>query len=147
MTEAEDTGSTPGDWREVEGADGPMSAIWLTFNRIEEPAHEMVGITQLLLHLAASPSVVDEEALNFLACQLHTRVHLVKDAMRTGCDLAAPFANAEREALAEKKKAEARTPEALDTAAETYERGAVMMQQLAAESRAEAAAMRLECAA
>lgn len=98
MNEAYDIGSTPEDWRDVEDAEGPAGAIWLTINRIEQPAREMMGITQLLLQMAANPGEAGEDALSFLACQLHGRVALVQDTVRTGCALARPFAQGQMSA-------------------------------------------------
>jgi hypothetical protein len=96
MSEAEMMDSTPENWREVEGAEGPLSAVWLTLNRGVGALDDIGHITDCLLHLAVSPNAVKEETWNFLAMELSYRHDAVATAAKAAAELIRPLSQAER---------------------------------------------------
>lgn len=142
MSEANDTGSTPDAWREVEGAEGPCSAVWRVLDDADEAAMAVCEIARCLMHLAASPNLVRESTWNFLAMQLDEHGAAVVGALTQGRALIRPLSMAEHAAANDRKKAQDRTPEALEASAARLEMGIEDLAKLAAERRAEAQAMR-----
>ena len=110
-------------WRDVEGAEGPASAAWLSVSRAEMATRDLRAVAGLLGHLATSDNAPEEDEMHLLSRIAAEAAEAVAETFAAATEHLQPMARAERAtAAAERRRPD---PEAAEASARRMARVAV----------------------